>query len=187
MTNNLIEAQDVFLSKINQTFSKFGLNSMMAQLYVVLYFSNKPISLDDMVERLKISKGSASVNIRALERYGAVKKIWVKGSRKDYYEADNDIYKVVIARIRSMVKGRLSELDDMVSSSSKVLDSIAPQNADEEKSLQAFKEKLEKLKNLYDYAQSIFNIFEINILDKERMAKLAGEPKSEPVVSGALS
>src|SRR3989338_5100918 len=104
MNDKLLKAQDLFLDKINNICNKFGLNNIMAQLYVMLYFNNNPLSLDDMVERLKISKGSASVNIRALERYGAVRQVWVKGSRKDYYEAEPDISKIIFDRTKSMVK-----------------------------------------------------------------------------------
>src|SRR3989338_5938972 len=114
MNENLTNAQDVFLNEINQICSKFGLNNIMAQLYAILYLSDKPLSLDDMVDRLRISKGSASINIRALERYGAVRRVWIKGSRRDYYEAEADIVKVVVGRIRSMVNGRLTELEHMI-------------------------------------------------------------------------
>src|SRR3989338_5217258 len=96
---NLIKVQDIFLNRINHICKKLGLNNVMAQLYAILYLNNEPLSLDDMVERLKISKGSASVNIRALESYGAVRRVWMRGSRRDYYEADTDIVRVVTDRI----------------------------------------------------------------------------------------
>jgi len=44
----------------------------------------KPLSLDTIVEKLKMSKGSVSLNIRELEKWDAVKKIWVNGTRKDF-------------------------------------------------------------------------------------------------------
>ena len=79
MSEELEKAQDGLLGKLNQLCAKFGLNNIMAQLYTILYLQNKPMSLDEMVERLKISKGSVSTNIRSLERYGAVRKVWIKG------------------------------------------------------------------------------------------------------------
>lgn len=160
MNDKLTKAQDVFLYKINQICNKFGLNNIMAQLYAVLYLSARPMSLDDMVERLKISKGSASINIRALERYGVVKRAWIKGSRKDYYEAESDIGKVVTDRIKSMAQGRLSEISDMIASSSEALDSITPQGAHEEEAVRIFRERVEKVKALYEKAQSLFEMFD---------------------------
>lgn len=172
MNENLTKAQDVFLGEINQICSKFGLNNIMAQLYAILYLSDKPLSLDDMVDRLRISKGSASINIRALERYGAVRRVWVKGSRKDYYEAESDIYKVVIDRIRSMVNSRLSEVDSMVKASYDALDSINPTVENEKASVAAFRAKMEKLDTLYKQVKSMVDLFEGALSSSEAVQNL---------------
>jgi len=163
MNKDLVKAQELFLDKINQICSKFGLNNIMAQIYALLYLSNKPLSLDDMVERLRISKGSASINIRALERYNAVRKIWVKGSRKDFYEAETDIMKVMMERIRSMAQNRLSEVDAMIRLSSTGLDSVNSQDKEEKEAIKIFKERLARLRSLHDQATSAFNLFNSGI------------------------
>ena len=187
MDKNLMAAEDVFLNKVNQICGKFGLNDIMAQLYAVLYLSNTHLSLDDMVERLKISKGSASINIRALERYGVVKKVWVKGSRKDYYEAEMDIAKVVISRLRAMAQNRLSEVDDMLISSYSSLDCLNDGNLEETEEMKLFKQKLDKLGDLYSQAKSLFSLFDSSLL----MSGIAGSPKKEvenkePEVAGKV-
>ncbi|MFH1189215.1 MAG: hypothetical protein V1682_00815 [Candidatus Omnitrophota bacterium] len=181
MNNKLIEAQDVFLTKINQMCGRFGLNNIMAQLYAILYLSAKPLSLDDMVERLKISKGSASVNIRALERYRVVRRVWVKGSRKDYYEAESDISKVIMDRIRSMAMGRLSEVKDMITSSREVINAVIPENGSDDEFVKTFKERLDRLQAIYDQAQGLFELFNATILTKEYVA-----PAKEPERKAAL-
>jgi DNA-binding transcriptional regulator GbsR (MarR family) len=166
MNSQLAAAQDVFLDKINTICKKFGLNNIMAQLYAILYLSAKPLSLDDMVERLKISKGSASINIRALERYGVVKRVWVKGSRKDYYEAESDISKVIMDRIQAMAKGRLSEVNNMINSSYEALGQVSFQNEAEEESVKVFKDRLERLSGIYNQAQALFDLFNSTLLSK---------------------
>ena len=66
--------------------------------------------------------GSASINIRALERYGVVRQIWVKGSRKDYYEAETDFWKIVKGVLREREK---KEFDLALDSVSKLLQKSA--------------------------------------------------------------
>lgn len=171
MNQEITKAQDVFIEKVNFICNKFGLNHVVAELYMILYFSNKPLSLDDMVARLKISKGSASVNIRALERYGAARRVWVKGSRKDYYEAEADIYKVILDRMRAIARGRLSETDDAISASYEVLKSISAAGTEEEESVKVFAERLQKLKELYDQAQAMFMLFNATLTNKESAGK----------------
>ena len=85
MSGKLEIAQDRFIEGISRMSDTFGLNRFVIQLYVLLYLRDKPLCLDEMADALGVSKGNVSVNIRELEKWGAVKNIWVKGSRKDYY------------------------------------------------------------------------------------------------------
>lgn len=66
-----------------------GMGRVVGQIYAYLYFSSEPRGLADMQRVLGISKGSASTGVRQLEQWGAVRKIWVHGDRKDYYEAND--------------------------------------------------------------------------------------------------
>ena len=167
MGQNLTKVEDIFLDKMALMCKKYGFNHIMAQLYAILYFSNKALSLDEMSERLNISKGSASVNIRALERYGAVRHVLVKGSRKDYYEPESDVAKVIKERIQAMVKGRLGEIEDILRSSCDALNAVVSNDESEEEAVRAAREKLGKLKDLYEQAKSLFDLFNNGILSKE--------------------
>jgi DNA-binding transcriptional regulator GbsR (MarR family) len=165
MSEGLQKAQDIFLERINQICREYGLNNIMAQLYAVLYLSNKSLSLNEMAERLKISKGSVSINIRALERYGVVRRVWVKGSRKDYYEAETDISRVILDRIKSMASRRLSEIQNMINAVDHSLNSVNPKNIQEKESAEIFKQRIAELKKLYQKAQSLFNLFNSGIVN----------------------
>jgi len=165
MNEKMEKAQDMLLEKVNKFCREFGLNNIMAQLYAILYFSKKPLSLDDMVERLKISKGSASVNIRVLERDDIVRRIWVKGSRKDYYEAEIDISKVMIERIKSMASRRIAEVDDMLNTINSILDSANTKDKEEREAIEEFRQRLSKLKSLHDRAKILLNLFNSGVMN----------------------
>jgi HTH-type transcriptional regulator, glycine betaine synthesis regulator len=95
MDKNLIKARDNFIESVGRTTQGFGLGRIIGQLYALLFFSPDPMSLDDMADELKVSKGSISTNVRELEKWGAVKQVWVKGSRKDFYEAEVDFMRIL--------------------------------------------------------------------------------------------
>ncbi|MCQ9206955.1 MAG: hypothetical protein NG740_03645 [Omnitrophica bacterium] len=164
MNGDLIKAQDIFLGRVNQTCNKFGLNNIMAQVYALLYLCGKPLSLDDMVERLRISKGSASINIRALERYDVVRKVWVKGSRRDYYEAQVDIEKVVMDRIKSAIQTRLTEVDGMINLSTSALDIVDFSDEEEKEAVEIFRQRLDRLRKLHGKAKELFDLFDTSLL-----------------------
>lgn len=78
-----------------RTALSFGLPRLFGQIYMLLYLSDKPLSLDELTEQLGVSKASVSIAGRKLESWSAVKKVWVRGDRRDYYEAELDFRKVL--------------------------------------------------------------------------------------------
>jgi len=103
---------DDFVELIGNMGAGFGLSKVACQLYGLLFMKGKPVSLDEMADELGISKGSASVNIRILERWEAVSKVWKKGSRKDYYRAQENIPEIVLKRMNEGLGRRLMLLKD---------------------------------------------------------------------------
>lgn len=85
-----------------------GFGRAVGQIYAYLYFSQEARSLGDMQHSLGISKGSASTNVRQLEQWGAVRKVWVKGDRKDYYEASDWFGKILKNALIDTVNKRVS-------------------------------------------------------------------------------
>lgn len=78
-----------------RTAQTFGLSRLFGQLYMFLYLSERPQSLDELAEGLGVSKASVSIACRQLEGWGAVRKTWKKGDRRDYYEAETDFGRVL--------------------------------------------------------------------------------------------
>lgn len=80
---------------LGQLADYFGYNKVMGQLYGALLLSPEPLSLDDLVDQLGKSKASISMNVRNLEHMGIVREVWVRDSRKKFYEAESDLWKVL--------------------------------------------------------------------------------------------
>src|SRR6266446_1477468 len=79
-----------FIEAGGNTMQSFGFGRIPGQLFALLYLSAKPLCLDDIVRELGVSKASVSTTVRQLEQWAAVRRVWVKGDRKDYYEAETD-------------------------------------------------------------------------------------------------
>ena len=91
-----------------------GLNRSIGQIYGLLYMSDKPLSLDTITATLKMSKGSVSLNIRELEKWEAVKKIWVNGTRKDFYEANSDFINIIYKRTKMRTEKILNNFNSAI-------------------------------------------------------------------------
>jgi DNA-binding transcriptional regulator GbsR (MarR family) len=160
MNHELTSAQDKFIAAIGRMSSAYGLNRLIAQLFALLYLQGKPLSLDEMAEALGVSKGNVSVNIRELENWGAVKNVWVKGSRKDYYEAESDLKKVFFNKVRSSIQKRNTELNAMLEEFEKTIAArLASAGKDEIESIATYKKKINELKRMRDKVVGAVEMF----------------------------
>lgn len=89
-------------------FQLLGLPRSTGQIYGLLYLSDKPLSLDDIVNLLSISKGSASIGTRHLASWGAIRQVWVPGDRRDHYEVLGDLRQLLRASYAEFLKPRLA-------------------------------------------------------------------------------
>ena len=105
--NSLSEIESIILQTAGEMAESLSINRVVGQIYSLLYISPKPVSLEDIADKLKISKGSVSVNIRNLEDWNAVKKVFVPGSRKDFYTAESDFMKIISDRLQKGLSRRL--------------------------------------------------------------------------------
>jgi DNA-binding transcriptional regulator GbsR (MarR family) len=85
-----------------------GLPKSMGEIYGLLFISQQPLALDDLVVRLGISKGSASQGLRALKALGAVREAAAEaGARRTYFEPDLALKRLVGGFIREQVRPHL--------------------------------------------------------------------------------
>jgi DNA-binding transcriptional regulator GbsR (MarR family) len=90
----LQEAKEKFIHSWGVLGSNWGINRTMAQIHALLLVSNEPISTEDVMEQLQISRGNANMNIRTLMDWGIVTKEYKVGERKEYFVGDKDIWAV---------------------------------------------------------------------------------------------
>lgn len=84
-----------------------GLPKSLGEIYGVLYTSPEPLTMPQLVERLGISKGSASQGLRTLRTLGAVREVDFEDDRKTYYTADAELKKLVGGFIREQIRPHL--------------------------------------------------------------------------------
>ena len=91
---NLEEAKYKFIQEWGVLGSSWGINRAMAQIHALLLLSPKSLTTDQVMEELKISRGNANMNIRALIDWGLVFKEYVPGERKEYFYGEKDFWVV---------------------------------------------------------------------------------------------
>jgi len=104
----------------------------MGAIFGAVYLSPQPLSLDELVEQVGVTKGAVSTNVRALERLGMVHKRIQMGERKDFYVAETDFWKIVKGILREREKSEFDLALGMVGESLEMVESaeVDPQQAE---------------------------------------------------------
>jgi DNA-binding transcriptional regulator GbsR (MarR family) len=106
----LNEARQKFIHSWGVLGSNWGINRTMAQIHALLLISNEPISTEDIMEELQISRGNTNMNVRALMDWGIVSKELKIGERREYFVGDKDIWAVARAISKQRKKREIEPL-----------------------------------------------------------------------------
>ncbi|MBN9482219.1 MAG: transcriptional regulator [Bacteroidetes bacterium 43-93] len=147
----LNEAKQQFIQSWGAIGTQWGINRTMAQIHALLLVSADPLSADDIMEELQISRGNTNMNVRELIDWRLVEKVLKAGERKEFFIAEKDIWKVAM-RITSERKRR--ELDPMI----KVLENIGEIEGDKkDKDVKAFTDTVGQLQKFAKQADKAFD------------------------------
>lgn len=91
---NLDDAKIKYIQTWGSLATSWGINKTMAQVHALLLVSTKPLSAEDIMDTLQISRGNVNMNVRALIDWGIVTKEFVVGERKEFFVADKDIWEL---------------------------------------------------------------------------------------------
>ncbi|CAG0974168.1 MAG: ArsR family transcriptional regulator [Anaerolinea sp.] len=164
--NPIIRAvNDGMLEGLGQLADYFGYNRVMGKMYGALLLSPRPMSLDDMMDHLDVSKASVSMNMRMLENLGIVREVWVRGDRRKYYEAESDFWKILTNVLGSREMRDVNQALEVIDSSINNLRGAVPTMSPEEQGLAEFYvERIDQMKDFFKFAKLILT----TIIERDR-------------------
>ena len=106
----LPEARLKFIEAWGAFGSAWGISRTMAQVHALLLIATEPLTTDDVMDQLNISRGNANMNLRALIDWGLISKVLRSGDRKDYFEAEKDVWRIATQITRERKKRELEPM-----------------------------------------------------------------------------
>jgi DNA-binding transcriptional regulator GbsR (MarR family) len=100
-----VRAREEYLAEWGALGSAWGVNRTMSQIHALLMVAPEPLNTDDIMAELSISRGNAHGNLKELVAWGLVRPVAVKGSRKEHFEGEKDVW-VVVQKIAQARKRR---------------------------------------------------------------------------------
>lgn len=159
----LLHSRKRIMESITQNIHLFGQPPSAGRQYSMLFFENKPMTLDDMAEELGMSKTSMSTSIRSLAESKLVERVWERGVRKDLYTVNDDWYQNFIDTF-SLRWGRSISLHlSAIRKSHKEMQKLIDDEETDEQVVELAKQDIEKLiymRNYYEWLERLVDAFE---------------------------
>jgi len=89
------QSLDLVADTIGQLMEFWGFKRVLGRLWAVLFLSEKPLNAQDLAERLGLSAGAVNMGLHDLLDWGAIHRVSLRDSRKDYYQAEGNIWKLI--------------------------------------------------------------------------------------------
>jgi DNA-binding transcriptional regulator GbsR (MarR family) len=120
----LAETEQQFVELWGDMASWWGVSRTMAEIHGLLFISGEALTAEDIQERLGISRGNVSMNIRTLVEWGLVRRVRKRGDRRDYYESIGDVWEMftLLAQQR-----KRREIDPVLRTLQHCRDQLAPE------------------------------------------------------------
>jgi HTH-type transcriptional regulator, glycine betaine synthesis regulator len=138
---------DGFIRLWGEMGTHWGVPRTMTQVHALLFIEGRSLNTDDIMARLSISRGNASMTLRTLVDWGMITRTHNPRDRKDYYAAEQDVWKLfaTIARAR-----KRREIEPLIGSLKQVLDQSAGADDADTKTQRAKIEEVLAFTRLFD-------------------------------------
>jgi DNA-binding transcriptional regulator GbsR (MarR family) len=155
---HLSQIQQDFIAHFGEMGNRWGINRTVGQIYALLYVSKDALCADDISELLGISRSNVSMSLKELDSWRLLRVRHIRGDRKDYFTAPEDIWEIVRTlmdeRFKREVAPTLSVLRDILLSQEKLLPKqIESCSVQEQETIHT----QEKLQEMYDLMEMLSN------------------------------
>jgi DNA-binding transcriptional regulator GbsR (MarR family) len=148
LTQRLQTVEDQFVDLWNNMATLWGISPTMARIHGLLYISGEALSMDDIMDRLGISRGNVSMNLSKLVEWGLVRKVHKKGDRREYYESLSDVWEM-FTLVASQRKRR--EIDPILNTLRRCREELAPEKLGADADNDVARERYRRINDLFKF------------------------------------
>lgn len=157
MTTNTTEAAcNLFIRRWGEMAASWGVSRTMAEIHALLFLSTEPLCTDDVMEKLAVSRGSASTNLRELVKWGLIQRVHQRGDRKEYFLAETDVWAMfeIIMRER-----RRREVEPIIETIQKCVSMLEQDPGKHDPAqLEACRQRLSDMLSFFELFNQAFNL-----------------------------
>lgn len=144
-----LEAQTRVADQVGRLMEFWGFKRNLGRAWTVLFFSPEPLGAAELSERLHLSASAVSLSLGELLRWGAVRKTWVPGERRDFFEVETSIWKLVTRVVQQRELSLVRESAEVFADAEQVIrDALVGAEGDRRAALELVRRRLGRLRLL---------------------------------------
>src|SRR5215217_6762380 len=153
-------AQDLFIRRWGEMGQVWGINRTMAEIHAFLYITGQPQCTDDVMERLHISRGNASMSLRALCDWGIIRRLHKRGERREYFESLSDVWEMFSIIAAERKRREMDPVLETIKQCQRMLDEASlGKAAARQEAVQLTRQRLAGMEEFMEVTNKIFQQF----------------------------
>lgn len=156
---HLRQVQDNFIRKWGEMGQVWGINRTMAEIHALLYITAQPQCTDDVMERLHISRGNASMSLRALVDWGIIRRQHRRGERREYFESLSDVWEMFSIIASERKRREMDPVLETIQQCIRDLDEALIGKAAKDAAILATRQRLDGMEEFMGLTNKIFQQF----------------------------
>ncbi|WP_242342103.1 GbsR/MarR family transcriptional regulator [Anaeromyxobacter terrae] len=144
----------------------WGFRRQLGRVWAVLFLSERPLAAPELCDRLHISTGLLSMSLAELRHWGVVRTVPIAGDRKEHFEAETNVWKLVAKVLREREKRAVEEA---LATFERALQELRAATADVDPAVKAAARfKVRRLEQLADLSRAALNVLKL-LVDSARV------------------
>ncbi len=185
-------AKNLFIRRWGEMAATWGISRTMAEIHALLYLATEPLCTDDIMERLAVSRGSASMNLRELVNWGLISRVHRRGDRKEYFEAETDVWQMFETIVRERRRREIQPIVETIERCLTIVDQgKSGLRGRARKEAEAYRKRFADVLTFCETMNSVFNLMTkvgrggLSVVTKT-LGKLAGVRLSASRAGGGV-
>lgn len=154
---DLWESERIVSDAVGRLMVLWGFKRNMGRVWTVLFLSDAPLTAKTLQQRLQLSSGAVSMTLGELSRWGVVGKVWVRGDRRDFYEAEGNLWKMISRVLRERERGEVEAAIEAFEAALDALDRAPAEVRREPARVQLQRERIGRLLELAKLGRSMLD------------------------------
>src|SRR3954471_3049352 len=155
-------SEDLFIRRWGEMGQAWGINRTMAEIHALLYITGQGLCTDDVMERLNISRGNASMSLRALVDWGIIRRMHRRGERREYFESIGDVWEMFSIIAAERKRREMDPVLETIKQCQRMLDETSLGRGARDESIQITRQRLAGMEEFMEVTNKIFQQFVSN-------------------------